>query len=119
MYNQNLGRLGEKRAEEYYAQLGYKILQKNYHTPFTEFDLVCQKDNLTVFVEVKTRTNLSFGRPEEAVTKSKLNKIRKGISCYLLNAKNNCSDCRFDVVSIILSDDGKADSFEVFENVGV
>lgn len=119
MYNQNLGRLGEKKAEDYYRNAGYLTLHKNYRTPFGEFDLIVSKNTETVFVEVKTRTSLAFGRPEEAVNKDKLRKIRKGIEYYMLQKKDKVKDYRFDVVSIILSNDGEVANFEVFENVGV
>ncbi len=116
MYNQNLGKLGEKKAQDYYIQNGYSILHKNYRTPFGEFDLIVNKNQETVFVEVKTRTSLAFGRPEEAVNKDKLRKIRKGIEYFLLQNKNKVKDYRFDVVSIIISSGGEVVNFEVFEN---
>lgn len=119
MYNQNLGRLGEKKAEDYYLSHGYSTVHKNYRTPFGEFDLIVTKNLETIFVEVKTRTSLTFGRPEEAVNKDKLRKIKKGMEYYLLQKKNNVKSYRFDVVSIILSSGGEVAHFEVFENVGV
>lgn len=119
MYNQNLGRLGEKKAQDYYETRGYSILHKNYRTPFGEFDLIISKNPETVFVEVKTRTSLAFGRPEEAVNRDKLRKIRKGIEYYLLQRKDKVKNYRFDVVSIIITCGGEVVNFEVFENVGV
>ncbi len=119
MYNQNLGRLGEKKAQDYYETSGYSILYKNYRTPFGEFDIIVSKNSEIIFVEVKTRTSLAFGRPEEAVNKDKLRKIRKGIEYFLLQNKNKVKDYRLDVVSLILSSGGEVANFEVFENVGV
>ncbi|MBI5465010.1 YraN family protein [Candidatus Gottesmanbacteria bacterium] len=119
MHNQNVGKLGEKRTEEHYLRQGYSLVNKNYRTPFGEFDLIVSKYSITVFVEVKCRSSLSFGRPEEAINKDKLRKIRKGIEYYLIQMKEKVKDYRFDVVSIILASDGEVAHFEVFENVGV
>lgn len=119
MHNQNVGRLGERKAEEYYLKSGYSFLFRNYRTPFGEIDLIFRKNLTTVFVEVKCRGSILFGRPEEAITTKKLNSLRKGIEYYLLLQNNYRYDCRIDVVSIILSFDGEVSHFEVFENCGV
>lgn len=119
MHNQNLGRLGEKRAEEYYLAQGYSLLEKNYRTPFGEFDLIFKKASTTVFVEVKCRSSLLFGRPEEAITFKKRNSLRKGMEYYRLRYENVGQDYRCDVASIILSSGGEVAHFEVFENVGI
>ena len=119
MHNQNVGRLGEKRAEEHYLAQGHRLLDKNYRTPFGEFDLIFKKAATTVFVEVKCRSSLSFGRPEEAITFKKRNSLRKGMEYYRLGYEYVEQDYRCDVASIILSGDGEVAHFEVFENVGV
>ncbi len=46
---------------------GYKVIKRNFTTPFGEADIVAEKDGTTVFIEVKTRTNDSFGEPKDAV----------------------------------------------------
>jgi len=70
-HNQKVGRWGEQAAADYLSTKGYEILARNVRTPYGEIDLVTQKDGITVFVEVKTRTSSSFGPPEVAVTPRK------------------------------------------------
>lgn len=115
MHNQNIGRIGEKRAEEYYIKQGFKVLFRNFRTPFGEIDLIVSRNNLTVFVEVKCRISTNFGYPEEYINKRKLNKIKKGVQFYAL--KNESRDLRIDVVSVILSADGEVKDWQVYENV--
>ena len=70
-HNQKVGRWGEQAAADYLSAKGYEIIAHNVRTPYGEIDLVTQKDDITVFVEVKTRTSRSYGPPEVAVTKIK------------------------------------------------
>ena len=68
MQNKAKGKQGEKIAEEYLINKGWKILDKNFHySKMAEIDLVCRFGDEIIFVEVKTRTTATFGAPEEAV----------------------------------------------------
>ena len=73
--NKKIGNLGEEFAKDFYLKKGYDFIDKNWQKKYGEIDLICQKDNEIVFVEVKTRTSLAFGYGEEAVTFSKKNKL--------------------------------------------
>jgi putative endonuclease len=70
-HNQSLGKFGECLAVEYLLDRGYTVLKQNWRSPYGELDIVAMKDNRVIFVEVKTRTSLSFGWPEEAITPQK------------------------------------------------
>lgn len=72
-----LGRRGEKLAEEEIKKSGYKLVKRNFRTPYGEADLVFGKGDETLFVEVKTRSNRLFGEPCEAVGYKKQEKYRK------------------------------------------
>lgn len=106
--NSITGRFGEKIAVNYLENLGYKIIHKNYKCRFGEIDLIAAGKEEIIFIEVKTRKNLNYGYPFEVVTDSKLEKIRQTSQHFLLNNvcdyKNNCC-LRFDVISIMLSDE--------------
>lgn len=99
-YKKFLGRLGEKKAEEYLKNQGYKILALNYKTHFGEIDIICKDKEVIVFVEVKTRKNDAFGSPAEAVNRVKQQKYFKVATEYLIKNKLNSLECRFDVVEI-------------------
>ena len=99
-YKKLLGRAGEVKAEGFLKKKGLKILCKNYKNFFGEVDIVAMDGDTLVFVEVKTRSDDSFGTPAEAVTRKKQERYFKIATEYML--KNDISDgnCRFDVVEI-------------------
>ncbi|MFA6295746.1 MAG: YraN family protein [Patescibacteria group bacterium] len=100
--NLKIGDLGEKLACDHLKKLNYIILDKNYHSRFGEIDIIAKDKNTIVFVEVKTRTNLYFGQPQEAVDFFKLKKMAKTIYNYI--SLNNIRDAiRIDVVAIELN----------------
>lgn len=92
----------ETKAAEFLETLGFKILDRNYQDRYGEVDLVAKDGDYLVFVEVKYRSNLKNGYPEEAVTDKKQKKLRHGARSYLYR-HNYPEDtpCRFDVVSIL------------------
>jgi putative endonuclease len=103
-----IGDRGEEVAAEFLEQLGYRILERNYRFERAEVDIVCfepaqnyRDGGQVVFVEVKTRSGLGFGHPEEAVTKVKQRKIMKAAGAFLYERRLEGSPCRFDVVSIL------------------
>ena len=100
------GSQGEEIAARYLQEQGYKILQRNYHTQYGEVDIVCSSGQTIVFVEVKTRANTSFGFPEEAVTKTKQEHIRKTALAYLQYAPHHYKEIRFDVIGILFEETG-------------
>ena len=67
----NFGRESEKRAADYYRSLGFHILHKNYRYRKAEVDLIVQKADLLVAVEVKARSSTYFGDPQSFVSKKR------------------------------------------------
>jgi putative endonuclease len=68
---QLIGRQGERAAADYLTRRGYRLISHNVRTPYGEIDLIVQKDDLTIFVEVKARASSSLGPPELSVTPRK------------------------------------------------
>jgi putative endonuclease len=100
-----LGNRGEEIAAKYLEEQGYKILARNYRCLLGEIDIIaCDNEDL-VFIEVKTRTNLAFGLPQESITRSKQFRIRKIALHYLAEKRPLYSKYRFDVVSILLNNE--------------
>lgn len=100
-----VGELGERLAAEYLERGGYVILHRNYRFGRNEIDLVARKGRTIVFVEVKTRRGAGYGEPEEAVTAEKIRRIRRVASAYLARRGTGETDCRFDVVAVLLGGD--------------
>lgn len=67
--------LGEKLASNYYQNLGYTLLGQNLTTPYGEIDLLLNKQEKIIIVEVKTRSNQNYGLPEEAINRKKIKNI--------------------------------------------
>ncbi|MBG0770442.1 MAG: YraN family protein [Anaerolineaceae bacterium] len=99
-YQQHVGQQGEEIAANYLQQQGYQILDRNYHSRFGEVDLVAEKEQIVVFVEVKARTSVSFGLPEESVTQEKLAKIYDTALLWLQEHPEQPDDWRVDVIAI-------------------
>ena len=105
-----MGRSGERLVCQYLKKRGYRIIKRNYKTPFGEADIVAlSKDGYTCFVEVKTRESDSFGLPSEAVTREKQRRYRMIAKSYC-NMLREEVPVRFDVASIYQGD------IEYFEN---
>ncbi|WP_020597478.1 YraN family protein [Spirosoma panaciterrae] len=96
------GRQGEAEAARYLREKGYEITAHNYRYQHAEIDLIAQKGKLLVFVEVKTRTNVSFGNPEEFVSYTKARLVMKAAEHYIFNT-NWPFDVRFDIIAVTLS----------------
>jgi len=110
--NREKGILGENIARDYLAKKGYRIVEKNYRTKVGEIDLIAEKDNILVFVEVKSRTTTSFGLPCEAVNRKKLNRIVKASHVYIKQNGYKDYQVRYDVIEVFLSGDVRINHIE-------
>lgn len=111
-----LGERGENIALDFLRKNGYHILAANFRSPLGEIDLVAREGAETVFVEVKTRRSLKFGMPEESVTSGKQKQILKAALFYLKGKSFHEVNCRFDVVSIVVDNNGKVKRLRLIKN---
>ena len=95
------GSYGEQLAAEFITNLGYEIIIKNYLYRKGEIDIIAKNDGILVFIEVKYRKNLEFGRPELQITKSKQHQIKRVALGYLFEHDISDTQCRFDVIAIL------------------
>ena len=107
------GKEGEKVALDYLIKKGYHLLAQNYRYKRGEIDLVLRKENTLVFVEVKLRTGIGFGFPENTVDEKKETLIVATAEAFLEKEQLDLS-IRFDIVSIIKK--GNNYSIEHFED---
>lgn len=98
------GKLGEHLAAQYLKKKGYQILETNWRFKRSEIDIICTKDDLIIFVEVKTKTYVAFGQPEESVSERKAAKVVEGAEEYAYQ-KNWNGDIRFDIIAIVLENE--------------
>ena len=120
---QRIGRWGEDAAARFLQARGYLILGRNLRTRSGEIDLLARQGEggELVFVEVKTRTNLNMGLPEEAVDARKLKHMSLAAEIYLEQHPElaGAAAYRFDVIAIQGHPGGKEEdvSIEHFENI--
>ena len=96
------GKLGEDKAVAYLEEKGYEILARNHRHRHAEIDIIAKKNKILTFVEVKTRTNISYGMPEEFVDATKRRLIMKAAEQYIFD-QDWQGDIRFDVVSVVIT----------------
>ncbi len=94
-----LGKQGEDLIADRLCNEGFSILERNYTQQFGEIDIIAQKKDLIIFVEVKTRRNPLFDMAE-IITPSKQKNILSVAKHFLANHTNAESECRFDVALI-------------------
>lgn len=103
MPNSNIqkGKEGEKKAEDYLKEQGYRILYRNWRTRRGEIDLIAEKDGTLVFVEVKTLPASTLETVEHVLGGIKQKKIIETAKCFLLeNRQYSNSYIRFDVLIV-------------------
>ncbi len=99
--NRQTGAVYEQAAGAYLESLGYQILEYNYRCRYGEIDIIAKDKEYLVFCEVKFRTDLSAGRPEEAVDMRKQRVISKCALHYITVHGLSYMPCRFDVAGIL------------------
>ena len=104
-----IGNLGERAAAKYLRKSKYKIIKKNYTAVGAEIDIIAEKDDVTAFIEVKTRNVKHLGykeaRPASSVTPEKQRKIIKAASYYQTHNRP-VGRLRFDVIEVYTEGEG-------------
>ena len=95
-----LGKKGEDLAAEYLINAGFRIAFRNWKWGKHEIDIIAEKDDLIIFVEVKTRTDDVQMHPITAVTRDKQKSIVRAADGYI-QTRYIDKESRFDVITII------------------
>ncbi len=103
-----IGREYEQLAAKFYKDNNFTILESNWQDSHREIDLIVQKDNLVIFVEVKSASSKKYGHPVERVDKRKQDNLIKAAQKYLQEKEIKNIDLRFDVVTFL---DGQLEHF--------
>lgn len=98
-----VGRKGEEAARSYLEQNSYKIIETNYGCPLGEIDIVAGEGRTIVFVEVRTKTGLAFGSPEESINADKARRLYRLAQYYLKAQSKNEHPVRIDLVAVKLN----------------
>jgi putative endonuclease len=95
------GREGERRAEQYLSEKGYTVLERNFRSRKGEIDLIAEKKDRIVFVEVKNWAYLDRGDLEYAIDQRKQQRILATSRQYLYaHPQLQCKHIGFDVILV-------------------
>ncbi|CAD0003874.1 MULTISPECIES: YraN family protein [Flavobacterium] len=98
-----LGKKGEDLAVEYLLQNDYKILERNWIFQKAEIDIIAKKDHFLAVIEVKTRSSLDYGSPQDFVKPKKIQLLIKAVNAYINDREkdfDNDLEIRFDIIAI-------------------
>ena len=101
MNKRAFGSQGEADARAFLEKKGLKILEMNFRRPTGEIDIIARRGRTLVFVEVKRRSSLRYGRPAEAVDRAKQGHILRTAALYLQENGLYDAPVRFDVVEVL------------------
>lgn len=105
------GNKGETLAAEFLEEKGFTILERNFRFNHGEIDLIAQRENWVLFIEVKTRSSSLYGEPEEFVDSRKINKIFEAAEEWIFTTDWK-GHIRFDIISVKLGDRPVIEHFE-------
>ena len=109
----DLGKKGEDLSVEYLQKNGYEILETNYVFQKAEIDIIAKKNNVLAVIEVKTRSSLDFGLPQDFVKPKKIQLLVKAVNEYVI-ANDLDVEVRFDIIAV--HRDGKKFNIEHLED---
>ncbi|MBY0206153.1 MULTISPECIES: YraN family protein [Paenibacillus] len=114
---QQKGKIGEEEACRWLVKQGYSILQRNWRCRSGEVDIIAVREDLLIFVEVRSRSsNSGFGTPQESVDQRKMQQVRSTAGVYIQMSGEHTRQIRFDVIAVMMNHFGKIMSINHLEN---
>ena len=103
-FRQEIGKWGENLACKYLEKNNYKIIERNFLCHQGEIDIIAKDRNQReiIFIEVKTRSNLKYGNPAEAVNKEKQRHIKQAAKYYIYRNSLTSLAIRVDVIEVYI-----------------
>ena len=95
-----LGKKGEQMAVDFLLENGYGIVDRNYRFDKAEVDIIARKNAILAIVEVKTRSTLDFGNPQDFVKPKQIKNLVKAVDEYV-TVNNLDVEVRFDIIAIV------------------
>jgi len=111
-----LGDFGERVAKAHLESKGYRILATKFRVREAEVDIVAQRDDVVVFVEVKTRRGDAMGRAVEALDGRKGERLLLAADAFAQEHPELPPDRRIDLIAIDLDAQGRVVSLEHIES---
>jgi putative endonuclease len=111
-HNKDTGNRGENIAAEYLLTQNYSIMERNWRFRHWEVDIIASKGKKLHFVEVKTRTNEKFGKPEESIGRKKMDCLKNAAAKYVF-LHSGWKYIQFDVLAITLNEEEVKEIFMI------
>ena len=105
------GNEAEEKAVLFLQERGFEIIERNFYSYFGEIDIIAKKESVIHFIEVKSSSKNRLD-PIYNITPSKLSKIIKTVSYFLVKTKTNMPYC-IDAITV------KGNSIQMYENITV
>ena len=99
---QALGEFGERIAERWLCQRGWRVVQRRFRTGHRDIDLVVEHDGVIAFVEVKARQGDTFGDPVASVNWKKQKELGRSARVWIARHGRQEEAYRFDVVGVLV-----------------
>lgn len=115
MHKRGMGQIYEAHAIEYLEKNEFKLIGKNFYSPYGEVDLVMSKEDTLHFIEVKYRSNNHFGSPRASITPIKLKRLKLTAIHYLKTQA--CGWVAFKVGFIGITKENEKLQFDYIENI--
>ncbi|WP_411893834.1 YraN family protein [Winogradskyella sp. A2] len=96
----DLGKKGEQLAVDFLIKNGYDILERNYRFDRAEVDIIARKEGILSIIEVKTRTTVDFGNPQDFVKPKQIKNLVKAVNEYITEDQLDL-EVRFDIIAIV------------------
>jgi putative endonuclease len=119
--NTEFGQWAESQATKYLEQKNYKILDRNYRKIWGEIDVIAEKEDILVFVEVKAnRREVGGFEPENRVNPEKLRRLNRAIQTYLASKKYKPEkEWQIDVIALTLDRERGVAKIKHFKNIEI
>jgi putative endonuclease len=101
---ESFGTRGERAAERFLTDLGYRVLRRQHRNHGGELDLIVLDGDTVVFVEVKTRSGVTHGQPIDAVNVEKQRRMTRAALVFLKREDWLNRRSRFDVIAVVWAD---------------
>ena len=95
-----LGKKGEQLAVDYLLKNKYEIIERNYRFDKAEVDIIAKQKDTLAIIEVKTRSTLDFGNPQDFVKPKQIQRLVKAVDEYV-NVNTLDVEVRFDIIAIV------------------
>ena len=114
----NTGQIGEDLAGQYLLKNGYTILEQNLKAPFGEIDIIAEKENYKIFIEVKSRTSENYLELAHSLYNKQIAHLRKAAVYYFVDQNIYLTPIRFDLIAIKIDPAARnIDKLKHFKNI--